>query len=375
MERRKQEVVENQFDISLLLITICMVLFGMLMIYSTSSYTAQLSDGDSMLYLKKQAFGVAVGLVAMAFMVKFDYRNFLKHLPIIRIRFVAAIYLLALALQIAVLLISQDVKGAKRWLRIGPLSLQPSEVSKFAVILVVAYIIQKNPAVMSKIKGAIRVAVPVGILLLSIVVENLSTGIIIAVITLGMCFVAARKKGIYVATILTGIGGIVLLLLFGGGFRSSRMQAWMNVETHELGYQTLQGLYAIASGGLFGTGLGESMQKLGFIPESHNDMIFAIICEELGMVGAGIVILMFLLLLWRIFKIAATAPDLFSGMICTGVMIQIAAQVAINIAVVTNTIPSTGIPLPFISYGGTSISILLAEIGVVLGISSKCKSR
>lgn len=375
MERRKQEVVENQFDISLLLITICMVLFGMLMIYSTSSYTAQLSDGDSTLYLKKQAFGVAVGLVAMAFMVKFDYRNFLKHLPIIRIRFVAAIYLLALALQIAVLLISQDVKGAKRWLRIGPLSLQPSEVSKFAVILVVAYIIQKNPAVMSKIKGAIRVAVPVGILLLSIVVENLSTGIIIAVITLGMCFVAARKKGIYVATILTGIGGIVLLLLFGGGFRSSRMQAWMNVETHELGYQTLQGLYAIASGGLFGTGLGESMQKLGFIPESHNDMIFAIICEELGMVGAGIVILMFLLLLWRIFKIAATAPDLFSGMICTGVMIQIAAQVAINIAVVTNTIPSTGIPLPFISYGGTSISILLAEIGVVLGISSKCKSR
>lgn len=375
MERRKQEVVENQFDISLLLITICMVLFGMLMIYSTSSYTAQLSDGDSMLYLKKQAFGVAVGLVAMAFMVKFDYRNFLKHLPIIRIRFVAAIYLLALALQIAVLLISDDVKGAKRWLRIGPLSLQPSEVSKFAVILVVAYIIQKNPAVMSKIKGAIRVAVPVGILLLSIVVENLSTGIIIAVITLGMCFVAARKKGIYVATILTGIGGIVLLLLFGGGFRSSRMQAWMNVETHELGYQTLQGLYAIASGGLFGTGLGESMQKLGFIPESHNDMIFAIICEELGMVGAGIVILMFLLLLWRIFKIAATAPDLFSGMICTGVMIQIAAQVAINIAVVTNTIPSTGIPLPFISYGGTSISILLAEIGVVLGISSKCKSR
>lgn len=374
MERRKKEVVENQFDISLLLITICMVLFGMLMIYSTSSYTAQLDYGDSMYFLKKQVFGVAVGLVAMFIVAKFDYRNFLKHMPVIRIRFVAAIYLLALALQIAVLVSAEDIKGAKRWLHIGPLSIQPSEISKVAVILVVAYVIQKNPAIMSKIKGAVRVAIPVGILLLTIVIENLSTGIVIAIITLGMCFIAARKKGIYVAVILAGIAGVLLLLLFGGGFRAERMAAWVNVETHEKAYQTLQGLYAIASGGLFGTGLGESMQKLGFIPESHNDMIFAIICEELGMVGAGIVILMFLLLLWRIFRIAVKAPDLFSGMICTGVMIQIAAQVAINIAVVTNTIPSTGIPLPFISYGGTSISILLAEIGLVLGISSKRKS-
>ncbi len=374
MKERKQETAENQFDISLLLITICMVLFGMLMIYSTSSYTAKLDHDDSMYFLKKQAFGVAMGLVAMFIVAKFDYRNFLKHMPIIRIRLVAAVYLLALALQIVVLVSGEDIKGAKRWIQIGPLSLQPSEVSKVAVILVVAYIIQKNPAIMSKLKGAIRVAVPVGILLISIVIENLSTGIIIAVITLGMCFIAAKKKGIYLAVILVGIGGIVLLLLFGGGFRAERMVAWMNVETHEKAYQTLQGLYAIASGGLFGTGLGESMQKLGFIPESHNDMIFAIICEELGMVGAGIVILMFMLLLWRIFRIAATAPDLFSGMICTGVMIQIAAQVAINIAVVTNTIPSTGIPLPFISYGGTSIMILLAEIGLVLGISAKRKN-
>ena len=135
----------------------------------------------------------------------------------------------------------------------------------------------------------------------------------------------------------------------------------------------LKGLYAIASGGMFGSGLGESMQKLGFIPESHNDMIFAIICEELGMVGAAIVIIMFIFMLWRILNTAMNAPDLFTGMICTGVMIHIASQVVMNVAVVTNSMPSTGIPLPFISYGGTSVMILMAEMGLVLGISSYCK--
>ena len=145
------------------------------------------------------------------------------------------------------------------------------------------------------------------------------------------------------------------------------------LETNEKGYQILQGLYAIASGGMFGSGLGESMQKLGFIPESHNDMIFAIICEELGMVGAAIVIIMFIFMLWRILNTAMNAPDLFTGMICTGVMIHIASQVVMNVAVVTNSMPSTGIPLPFISYGGTSVMILMAEMGLVLGISSYCK--
>jgi len=169
--------------------------------------------------------------------------------------------------------------------------------------------------------------------------------------------------------------GIVLVISLGSSFRYERIDIWRNVETHPKGFQILQGLYAIASGGLFGTGLGESMQKLGFIPESHNDMIFSIICEELGIVGAGIVIIMFIVLLWRVFRIAVTSPDLFSGMICAGVLIHIATQVVINIAVVTNTMPSTGIPLPFISYGGTSVSILLAEMGLVLGISARRKSR
>lgn len=162
-----------------------------------------------------------------------------------------------------------------------------------------------------------------------------------------------------------------MFITFGDSFRMQRIEIWRDVENNEGGFQILQGLYAIASGGLFGTGLGQSMQKLGFIPEPHNDMIFAVICEELGIVGAGIVMLMFLILLWRIYDIATTSPDLFSGMICTGVMAQIGVQVLANIAVVTNTIPSTGISLPFISYGGSSVIFLLAEIGLVLQISKK----
>ena len=189
-----------------------------------------------------------------------------------------------------------------------------------------------------------------------------------------MCTVAAKNKKIYIILLLIGIGMAALYISFGAAFRLERLDIWLNVESHPKGYQILQGLYAIASGGIFGTGLGESMQKLGFIPESHNDMIFSIICEELGLVGAGIVILMFILLLWRILNTTMYAPDLFTSLICTGIMIHIAAQVVINIAVVTNSIPSTGIPLPFISYGGTSIMILMAEMGLVLGISARCRA-
>ena len=207
-----------------------------------------------------------------------------------------------------------------------------------------------------------------------VAMENLSTAIVVFVIAFGMCFISAKKKGLYILVGLIGVAGIALYVIFGESFRSGRFDIWLNVETHEKGYQILQGLYAIASGGIFGTGLGESMQKLAYIPEAQNDMIFAIICEELGLVGAGIVIIMFIILLWRVLNTAMTSPDLFSSLICSGVMIHIAAQVVINIAVVTNSMPATGIPLPFISYGGTSVMILMAEMGLVLGISSKCKS-
>lgn len=377
MVKRNEKVnttAQSTFDYSLLLITLCLIGFGLLMIYSSSSYTSQVRHGDSAFFLKKQAVGVAAGMVAMLLVSKFHYKLYLKQLPLIRMRLITFLYIVAVVLQILVLFIGSEVNGAKRWIYIGPLSIQPSEFTKIVVILMTAYFIQKRPREMSSFAGIVRVFIPVGLLTVLVAMENLSTAIVVFVIAFGMCFISAKKKRIYILLGIIGACAIALYVVFGASFRSGRFDIWLNVETHPKGYQILQGLYAIASGGIFGSGLGESMQKLGFIPESQNDMIFAIVCEELGLVGAGIVIIMFIFLLWRVLNSAMNSPDLFSSLICSGVMIHIAAQVIINIAVVTNSMPSTGIPMPFISYGGTSVMILMAEMGLVLGISSKCKS-
>ncbi len=189
-----------------------------------------------------------------------------------------------------------------------------------------------------------------------------------------ICFVASRNKKYYVViALILIIAAVLFIMLFP--YRLERIKIWQDIENHPKGYQILQGLYAIASGGLFGKGLGQGVQKLGYIPEAHNDMIFSTICEELGLVGAFAVLFLFVLLLWRIFIIAINAPDLFGSLIATGVMAHIAVQVLINVAVVTNTIPSTGIPLPFISYGGSSLLVLMMEMGIVLSVSDRIEGE
>ncbi len=345
------------------------------MIYSTSSYNAAKYYNDPGKFVRKQLLFVIVGIPAMIIASKIDYRLYIKKLPIIRLRPVTLLFLLCLVLQAVVLIFGEATGGSQRWISLGGLGkFQPSELTKICVVLFTAYIVQLSPRRLDNFFGFMRVCVFVGPLLALVVVENFSTALIIASIMVAICFVASRKKVYFaISGVLFGIAAF--FLIFGVSYRSERIEVWKNVETHPKGYQILQGLYAIASGGLFGKGLGQSMQKLGFIPEAHNDMIFSVICEELGMFGAIAVLLLFLLLLWRLFTIAINAPDLFGGLIATGVFAHIAVQVLINIAVVTNSIPATGIPLPFVSYGGSSLSVLLVEMGLVLSVSNRIQQE
>lgn len=371
--RSKKRIFRSYYDYSLLFLTLFFVAFGLIMIYSTSSFNAEREFANPAYYLSRQGAFAIIGIVIMLFVsTVLDYRWLIKPLPIIKIKPVTLFYLTCLLLQIYVILFTDEVKGSKRWINLGPIGFQPSELSKVALILFVAYVIHLAPRRLDKFFGFLRVVFFAAPLIILVVIPNFSTGLIMGVILVVMCFVASRKKLYF---ILAGILGTAAgaFLVFGVDYRGERIEIWRNVETHQKGYQILQGLYAIASGGIFGKGLGQSMQKLGFIPESHNDMIFSVICEELGLFGAICIILLYLLVIWRLFVISINAPDLFGGLIATGILTHIGVQVLINIAVVTNTIPSTGIPLPFVSYGGSSLIFLLFEMGIALNISNQIK--
>lgn len=371
----KTRKLHSYYDYSLLFIILFLVCFGLVMIYSTSSYNAQRIYGDATHFLSKQALFTGVGILIMLFISKIDYRFYIRNLPIIRLKPITLLYLLCMGLQIYVLIFGVEINGSKRWIDMGPLGrFQPSELTKIAVILFTAYIVNLAPRRLDKFRGFLRVVIFIGPLLGLIVIENFSTALIVGVIMVAICFVASKKKSYFILSGLFFVAlGALFIILFP--YRSERIRVWLNVETEPKGYQILQGLYAIASGGFFGKGLGQSMQKMGFIPESHNDMIFSVICEELGLFGAIALILLFILLIWRIFIIAINASDLYGGLVATGVLAHIATQVMINIAVVTNTIPSTGIPLPFVSYGGSSVMVILFEMGIVLSISNQIKGE
>lgn len=368
----RRKIFHTYYDYSLLFLVLFLVGFGLIMIYSTSSFNAERNFGNPAYYLTKQGAFCLVGIVIMLFVSMFDYRLFLKKLPVIKIRLVTLFYIICLALQGYVLAFGREVKGSKRWIDLGPFGFQPSELSKVALIVFMAYVIHLAPRKLDKFTGFMRVVMYAIPMLLLVVIPNFSTGLIMGVIVVGICFVASRKKLYFIVAGLLGVAAGAFFI-FGVDYRGERIEIWRDIESHPKGYQILQGLYAIASGGIFGKGLGQSMQKLGFIPESHNDMIFSVICEELGLFGAVSVILLYILVIWRLFIIAINAPDLFGGLIATGILTHISVQVLINIAVVTNTIPSTGIPLPFISYGGSSLVFLLFEMGIALSISNQIK--
>lgn len=379
-ERGKQAMIKDKhhtMDYSLLFLTVFMVIFGLVMVYSTSYYNAAKLKNDPAYFLNKQGIFAALGIgfmLLVAFLVKkigylFVTKRVVKKIPV---RWVSLFYMICLGLQILVLFIGEDINGSRRWIEIpGVGSFQPSEITKVCIIVFTACVAYLAPRRLDYFRGFLLAFARIAPLVVLVALENLSTALIMCGIFVVVCFVTSRKKWYYVVCAIVFPIAIYLYIRIGGGYRLTRIDAWLHVETHEKGYQILQGLYAIASGGLFGKGLGNSVQKLGYIPESHNDMIFSVICEELGLVGAIAIILLYLLLLWRLYVIASNAPDLFGSLVVTGIMAHIAVQVILNIAVVTNSIPATGVSLPFVSYGGSALFFLLAEIGIALGISAR----
>ena len=362
----------SYFDISLFIAIVFLVGFGLLMVYSTSSYNAMRKYGDPGFYFKKQLVAFGLGFLCMAVTIFIDYRILKNWYGFIL--FVSLIVMAMVRTSIGL-----DVNGARRWIKVGPISIQPSEIVKIAVIISLATILSRSARALNDLGSYAVLLGIIGAICFYVkqISNNLSAAIIIAGISFIMIMVAAPSKPTFLTIGVIIVAGAILVAVLSSGtsFRSDRFQAWHNPEKYSQsgGYQILQGLYAIGSGGFFGKGLGHSVQKQGFVPEPQNDMVFTIICEELGLFGGAAVIVLFIFMLHRFYIIARNADDLFGSLLVIGVMAHIAIQVILNIAVATNTIPNTGVTLPFLSYGGTSVVFLMIEMGMVLSVSRKIR--
>lgn len=377
--RRVRRKAEHYFDYSLLFIILFLTGFGLVMIYSASAYDAAGQMDNEYYYLTHQGFAVVLGIIGM-FVISVIPYHFWE-------RFAVLGYGVSMVLILLVLTpLGIEANGARRWLNLG-ISVQPAEIAKLAMILFLSSVICKMGRNIRTGRGfwvILGMALPHCILVWKIT-DNMSSAIIIFGIAFLMLFVASPDYKRFVGIGAVCVVGAVLLVYMitkmssfeGAGFRVERIAAWLDPEAYASGkgFQTLQALYAIGSGGIFGKGLGQSIQKLGFLPEQQNDMIFSIICEELGLFGGIAVILIFVLLIWRLMVIANNASDLFGALLVVGVMGHISIQVILNIAVVTNTIPNTGISLPFISYGGSAAMFMLLEMGLVMSVARGIRLR
>ncbi len=376
MKAKKEERKKvHYFDYSLLAIVIFLMCFGLVMLYSASSYSAQVENGNSMHYFIRQSFFCVIGFVAMLLISKIDYRVFAK---LGKIAYIASFVGMALVLTP----LGKEVNHARRWIRL-PLgqTIQPSEFTKIAVIIFIPVLLcyaakqMHDKWVYWKIFG-VGILAFLGVYLLT---DNLSTAVIVLGIVCVMIFMAHRKTAVFLALAGGGLAvasiGVKLLDMAmdtSTSFRLRRILVWLHPEEYiqDGGYQVMQGLYAIGSGGFFGKGLGNSAQKI-MIPEAQNDMILAVICEELGVFGAIVLLTMFAILLHRLIYIAKRAPDRYGFLVVVGIFAHIALQVTLNVAVVLNVIPTTGITLPFVSYGGTSTVFLMVEMGIALSVSNR----
>ena len=376
VKKPKTKKKTDYYDYSLLAVIILLTCFGLVILYSTSSYMAELNHGDDMYYFKKQA-AISFGCIIIALGIsQIDYHILTK--------FTGVLYGMAAILMMLVKTpLGRTANGARRWLNLGPLSFQPSEIAKIAVIVCLSYMIVNMGRKIKTLKAFMILAGSGSALafLAYAFTDNLSTAIIIFCITMGLIFIAHPKVKPFLIAAGVGVALIIIFVMIlsssletSSSFRLRRILVWLNPEKYasEGGYQIMQALYAIGSGGFFGKGLGNSAQKM-IIPEVQNDMILSIICEELGVFGAIMVLILFGMLLYRLLFIAQNAPDLYGSLIVTGIFAHIALQVILNVMVVINCIPTTGITLPFISYGGTSVLFLMAEMGLALGVSARIK--
>lgn len=387
MQKTKRKVANNNSNISklkvskradlpLLIVVLMLVALGLVMVLSASSPSALAESGDSYAYFKKQAIAAILGFGAMFILSKINYDIYKK--------FYKIIYVLSIAILFMVLIpkIGVESNGAKRWINLG-MQIQPSEITKIGLIIWVAgYYSDPKNNLNGFWNGCLKpiVAVLIPIAILYFVQNHLSAGIVIAMVTAVMIVMSGCQLKYIAYLVGMGLGAIAVIFPFiqgklAGGFRSDRIEAWLDPWKNPTGtsYQTIQGLYAIGSGGFFGVGLGESKQKYLYIPEAHNDFIFAIIAEELGFIGCTVVLALFATLIIRGIVIAIRAKDTFGSLIAIGITALIGTQAVLNIAVVTNSIPNTGISLPFLSYGGSSLVILLSAMGVLLNISRTAK--
>ena len=376
MTKTNTKVVKTgQFDFVLFITVLVMLGLGLIMVLSASSPSALSKTGKSYVYLQTQAVSAVLGIAAMLLISKINYRTWEKFSGLF-------IYIVSMGLLLAVKIpaLGYDANGAYRWIDIGFTTFQPSELVKIAMILFFARYLTEHKKKIHKFKEGFLFPIlwimPI-VLILVLVQSHLSaTLVIIMIISILMLMAGTRLR--YFMTIgvgAAGLGGLALYIaatVFGkGAYRLERITAFLDPwsDPTDSGFQVIQSLYAIGSGGLFGVGLGNSTQKYLYIPEPQNDFIFSIIAEELGFIGCVAIIALFGIFIWRGILIAMKAPDSYGSLVAIGITSLIGLQAIINIAVVTSSIPNTGMPLPFFSYGGTALLILLCSVGILLNIS------
>ena len=357
----------GKMDITFLSIVLILLTIGLVMLFSASyAYSLEYYD-SSYRFISRQALFAVIGVAAMLFVSKIDYHFWRK--------FAWIIYGVSAVLLIILLILPPMVSGmdVKRWFVVGPINFQPSEIAKFAIILLFSSLIAGN---YKEMKNFGFIAFLFAILLFTaglIVAEpHLSATLLVLAIGVVLMIVGGMAKKFILGGALFGVAGIVVFILSGAiSYVKDRLDYWIDpwADATGKGFQTIQSLLAIGSGGILGRGIGQSRQKYLWVPEPHNDFIFSIVCEELGLIGAVVIIIAFCLLIWRGFYIAMHAKDKYGSLLAIGLTFQVGLQAMLNIFVVTNTMPNTGISLPFFSYGGTSLLILLAEMGIVLSVS------